>query len=58
MNKQIAIEAADVEAVLTAHGVTDYALPDDDSEATEATVTEAQLNALTTDDRVTYISEL
>ena len=58
MNKQIAIEAADIETVLAAHGITEYTLPDDDAEATEATVTEAQMKALTADDRVTYISEL
>jgi len=58
MNKQIAIEAADIEEVLAAHNVTEYTLPDDDAEATEATVTDAQLAGLTADSRVTYISEL
>jgi len=56
---KIAIETnVDVEEVLNAHGVTDYTLPDDDTEATEATVTSEQAKALENDNRVTYISEL
>ena len=59
MNKQVAIETnVDAEEVLNAYGITEYTLPDDDGEATEATVTEAQMKALSTDNRVTYISEI